>query len=238
VEGSPHQSNGQASPTTAELLAAARRYRASGYSAIPLLPGTKQVDWMKLRRSGALNAFGFASYKRFAGSAPSDRHLDAWFGSACNLGIVPPPGVVVLDFDDHEAYEEWARVHPDIAGRTPTQRSRRGHHVAVCIEGQVFTSKAVRHGRVVGDVLTDERWVAAWPSVHPSGRLYEWLPGLAPWECRPATVPSLQAVGIDQRQIRTVGHRVWIVIRCLRRPRRFAQRVRRRLPWLPGWRVR
>ncbi len=65
---------------------------------------------------------------------PSDTQVEAMFrlNGVGGVGVVTGAasgGLVVRDFDDAAAYEQWSRSHPDLAAIAPTVRTRRGYHV-------------------------------------------------------------------------------------------------------------
>jgi hypothetical protein len=51
-------------------------------------------------------------------------------------------------------------------------------------------------GTRVGELKGARDYVVAWPSIHPNGEPYQWLPGQAPWETPIARIESLREIGV------------------------------------------
>jgi len=219
-----------------QALAWARRYRKLGFAAIPIIPGTKEADFGKIRQSSATTCFGFCSLRKFRTTVPTDADFNRWFDSPANLAIVTNPrNPVVLDFDDVTSYQRWSAAHPDVANHTPTLRTSRGYHVYLRSERSVLESKIRFAGVHCGDCRAHRSWVVVPPSIHPDATPYRWLPGLAPWEMSVKTVSELREVGIDQFQRERFWWPAWIVIRLILffPPSRFVGRLRLRAGRLP-----
>jgi hypothetical protein len=90
-----------------------------------------------------------------------------------NVGIATGNGLVVLDIDGGGAdtLHELEREHGPLPA-TPTVKTGGGQHYYLATEGLVANS-AGRIGRGI-DVRGDGGYVVAPPSIHPSGRRYEW----------------------------------------------------------------
>lgn len=80
---------------------AAKDYAAQGYSVLPLAPGEK-------RPHPRLVPHGLKEASRDPAT------LEAWWRSCpqAGAGILPGPEVLVLDFDDPEAWERLKEEHP------------------------------------------------------------------------------------------------------------------------------
>lgn len=127
------------------------------------------------------------------------------------IGIVIDSPYVVIDVDG----EEGARSLRDLVGtdqldRTPVARTARGLHV-----WQAVMPPRVQRTTILGEKLDLKGvggYVAAPPSVHPSGAVYEWLFPLVvagkivpPIEVRPEIIDLLDArqrVADDYRRLR------------------------------------
>ena len=108
-------------------------------------------------------------------SAGGRRHNSATFcqkgitGLAVVLGRVSG-GLAVRDFDDADAYHQWADAHPEDAKRLPTSRTGRGFHVF----GRLDTEDFVNFDD--GELRADSRHIVVLPpSLHPNGEPYAWL---------------------------------------------------------------
>lgn len=157
-------------------LDAAQAWVSAGYSVIPIGYRSKRpaFDALKLARCAA--ADGRLSWDPFKGRQATAAELRLWFtGPKRNLGVVTGwNGLVVLDFDQADAYAAWMAwavaaggMARRVAAGTYRVRSARGVHVYVICEEPV-ESYAVPGVDVKG------RWgyVLAPPSVHPSGYEY------------------------------------------------------------------
>jgi hypothetical protein len=89
-------------------------------------------------------------------------------GFAVICGLVSG-GLVVVDYDVAEAYEEWAGAHRALARQLPTVRTARGYQVY--FRGPSHFVE-LEWGEYRG---TSRQYVVAPPSRHPSGVVYEWV---------------------------------------------------------------
>jgi hypothetical protein len=131
-----------------------------GWSVFPLLPNTKMpaVKW-----------------KRFQDERPSQKQLRSWFiggdqpGLAVVLGGISG-GLACRDFDAMEGYQKWAADHAGLASVLPTVQTARGRHVYFRGEAEAFVKFDD------GELRADHRhYNALPPSIHPSGKPYQWL---------------------------------------------------------------
>ncbi|WP_448377804.1 bifunctional DNA primase/polymerase, partial [Fervidobacterium sp.] len=79
----------------------ALRYVRLGYSVLPLAPGEK-------RPHGSLVPHGLKAASR------EEATIRAWWRACpeCGVGILPPEDVLVLDFDDPQAWGVMRREYP------------------------------------------------------------------------------------------------------------------------------
>lgn len=158
-----------------DLLEAARRWVAAGFSVLPLAFHSKRPCWAALKASGSLDATGRPVIGEYWKRQPTDAELRAWFGPARNLAVVTGfAGLVVLDFDERDAYDCWLYLAASMGG--PAQRvaaasyrvyTARGVHVyLLCSE----TVKSYRWA--CGDVKGTAGYTLVPPSVHPNGYVY------------------------------------------------------------------
>lgn len=103
---------------------------------------------------------------------PTEAQVRHWFGAGPrNLAIVTGwQDLVVLDFDSMDAYSVWAQWASEALAAQVTYRvlTRRGVHVYVAITEPVHSFKLSG----VVEVRSKGQYVAAPPSVHPSGAVY------------------------------------------------------------------
>ena len=109
-----------------------------------------------------------------------------WFQTApeANLGVVIPPGVMVLDFDPRNGglLEEFEQDHEPLPPSWRTQTGSMGWHCffripdGVVIDGEHYDPRAEANGQTFAgvDILTAGSYVVAPPSLHVSGRRYCW----------------------------------------------------------------
>ena len=141
------------------MIDAARSYRQRGLGTIPVGADKRpMVDW-----------------KAFQDELPHPDQIDEWWARwpEANIGVVTGrvSGVVVLDADGPEGLDSLKALNTPAT--TWLSRTGRGHH-------QWFQHPGVTIGNRAGvrphlDVRGDGGYVVAPPSLHASGRRYEWL---------------------------------------------------------------
>lgn len=104
-------------------------------------------------------------------------------------------GLCVRDFDEEEAYVQWAKDHADLAKELPTSRTARGYHVFFLADGR--DPGLLDQPAVVklsdGELRIHNCQVLLPPSTHPDGGRYHWL--RAPFH-GVKMVYSVQAAGL------------------------------------------
>jgi len=188
------------------LLEAALKYRRVELSPIPCRARSKFPDQEALRLSRSLNFLGHPSWMAFGGRLASDEALKTWFESGTrSLGIATGyRDLLVLDFDSQAGYKEWSRRYERVASHTGIQRTPQGFHVFLRWQNVHTTRHAVNNdfcldgtpGTRVGQIKGASDYVIAWPSFHPDGSQYRWLPGQAPWETKLVRIESLDQIGV------------------------------------------
>lgn len=135
-------------------------------------------------------------------SATTDLHtLRDWFaGDRYNIGVVcGPSNVVVIDIDPrNEGDATFAALVQELGELPPTPTADSGGggtHFVFRRPGGDLVSKL---GKGV-DLLRDSRQFLVEPSLHPSGKRYEWRPGHAPDEIAIAELPIIWATRLRQR---------------------------------------
>ena len=157
-------------------LTAAELWVTSGQSVIPIGYRSKRPAFDALRLTHSTAADGHLSWEPYKSQAASEQELQMWFGGPRrNIGIVTGwRGLVVLDFDQRDAYAAWcawARSAGGTARRMEASTYRvfsaRGVHVYLMCEEPV---ESYQMGNI--DVKARYGYVLAPPSVHPSGHEY------------------------------------------------------------------
>jgi hypothetical protein len=152
----------------------------------------RRRDWSVIRLKGKIPAEAWAEYQQ---RRMRHQEIDErpWPGVGIVTGAIS--GIVVLDADSPEAVEELTRRgHP----ATPLVKTARGVHAYFKHPGGELPT---RIGLGSGlDLKGDGGYVAAPPSKHPSGPVYEWI--IPPDDAELAELP---AWAIDE--IRTHGRR-------------------------------
>jgi hypothetical protein len=121
-----------------------------------------------------------------------------WRGrySDCGVGIVQGAisRTIVIDVNERPTYS-GEKTLADLQARhgklppTPTVRTGSGFHLYLTHPGVRIRSGVNVLGPGV-DVLGDGSYAVAPPSVHPNGRVYEWVEGHAPGEIGFAALPD------------------------------------------------
>lgn len=141
------------------MLEAARDYMQAGLSVIPVGPSKRPL----------------VSWQGFQHERPHADLVDEWWTRRpdANVGMVTSQisGVVVLDADGPEGLESLKALNTQAT--TWLSKTGRGWH-------QWFRHPGVTIGNRAGvrphlDVRGDGGYVVAPPSLHASGRRYEWL---------------------------------------------------------------
>jgi hypothetical protein len=143
-----------------DTLNEALRLNSMGISTIPLAPGQK------------IPPRGFR-WKQFQNRLPTACELKDWhdgteFGLAAICGGVSG-GLYALDFDKPGSYERFRGRHTDICRSLPAVSTGRGVHLWA--RSPTTQTKKFSWGELRGDGC----YVAAPPSIHPSGRSYRWF---------------------------------------------------------------
>jgi len=149
---------GNRSAASPDLLAAALEYRVRGWSIIPVQGKKPAGLWKPFQ---ALPADETTLRRQFAREGVT--------GLAVILGAVSG-GLSVRDFDQADAYREWAAKNPSEAASLPSVQTARGYHVYGRLEEERF----VEFGD--GELRADSgHYVLLPPSRHPTGPTYAWL---------------------------------------------------------------
>jgi hypothetical protein len=165
---------------TSDMRAPAFALLARGWSVIPIEARGKRpiVPWLEYQ-------------SRLA----TEKEVEAWFGGRRNpnLGIVTGAlsNLVVLDVDArHDGSQSLALLeleHGTLPDTVEAQTGGGGRHIYFVHPGGVVHNRA---GLAAGiDFRGDGGCVIAPPSLHPSGRRYQWVPRRSPQEMELAALP-------------------------------------------------
>src|SRR5688572_6557398 len=151
----------------ANLRRHAHRYAAAGFGVIPLEVQGKAPD-TRHAPNGLKNA------------TTDTKLIDSWFdaGWSGNIGILPPPGVIVFDLDGPAGVEAYMRLQRRVGALpfTRTQRTNIGYHKLFQHEGPALSISAKRLEVDSIDLRGEGlAYIVAAPSLHPNGCHYEWL---------------------------------------------------------------
>ena len=108
---------------------------------------------------------------------PTGREIRRFFfdGRPHNIGVIcgsASGNLVVLDFDDFEAFGKFAKELEDLLARTPVVKTCRGTHVWFRLPKPVESTSLPEIGL---EIKSEGRYVLAPPSVHPSGEPYVFI---------------------------------------------------------------
>ena len=185
------RTNGKAATMNGETLAAALGYADLGWRVVPVAPREKRPIIAEWQNASSIDHSTIESW------------LDAT--PAANIGIRwgRESGVIDVEGDGPEADKILLELFGGDVPVVPTYTAHRGkHRIFQWCPG--FPEKACFH---IGDleVRTGNGDKGAQsvvpPSVHPTGKRYEWLPGLSPDDVVPGVIPP----EVIQRIIAKIG---------------------------------
>ena len=147
-------------------------YVNNGWSVIPI-GLDKRPDFNKL----PFNEYGERSWAEYQEHQPNEATLNSWFINTPSTSLAVVTGeiskLIVIDLDSVEMYR-LARVAVPLLNSTATVSTGRGYHCYLNVADRNYpTLKFTRDG-ITNHIKGDGGYVVAPPSVHPSGRLYEW----------------------------------------------------------------
>lgn len=157
--------------TNSRLLDWAQFYvHIKGYSVIPLVPKDKFPDATVL----PMGQDGKPTWKPFETEKPTDDNLVRWFsggGRNRNIAIIggQVSGLTFIDCDTTEAVERMNQEQPDKTGKV---RTGKGLHLYCRFVPELRNMTKFLPGT---DLKTEGGYVVAPPSIHPTGKRYEWI---------------------------------------------------------------
>jgi hypothetical protein len=184
------------SPDHENIHNAARAYLEIGWPVIPLIARTKRplVRWTE-----------------FQNRRPSASELEGWLvrWPDLNIGIVTgaAAGLVVLDIDPKhggaESLNELEAHHGALPPTVEALTGGGGRHLYFRHPGGTLHNLV---GLAAGiDLRGDGGYIVAPPSIHPSGRAYEWRSGHAPGEMPLDFMPESLLRLVNEKETRS-GH--------------------------------
>ncbi|WP_147371077.1 bifunctional DNA primase/polymerase, partial [Meiothermus luteus] len=154
-------------------LQAALEYARLGYAVLPLLPGEKRPH-SRLAPNGLKNA------------THDPEALRRWWQAVptAGVGILPPEQVLVLDFDDPQAWARLRAEYPELA-EAPRQRTPKGGvHVFLKLPKSLIGSLTTTARKLPGLDLRGmgKAYLACSPTQLPNGSYHWEVPLLPPAE--------------------------------------------------------
>jgi putative DNA primase/helicase len=139
-------------------------------------------------------------WEKYQTTPPTEAELRSWFGKGeRNIGVVLGRGVIAVDLDGDGAEELLARAGVRLPEDAPRSRTSAGYHVLLRAPAE-FGDRVNILGQTQRDAggalvkpLVDIRgrgYIVAPPSLHASGRTYEWVQ--RPDEIPPAPAELLE----------------------------------------------
>lgn len=167
-----------------EMLQWAQWYHARGMHPMPLRPRDKRPM--------------LDSWKEYFTRQPTLDELTLWWTQwpDANIGLIQGRGMFVLDIDGPEGEAALAMAGIELPPDAPEASTGKGRHIY--LQGVVPNSVSALP-KV--DTRSDGGYVVAPPSIHPSGRRYQWIKDLWPPPAAPEkllallTKPKVEAPG-------------------------------------------
>ena len=172
---------------------AAQTYLSLGLSVIPIAQKAGDISASK-RPLGR--------WKQYQTALATREQLNSWFNEQPHnialLGGQVSGNMLWLDFDCAGSYRDWAKEYPDVSTTAPTQSTGKGYHVGVKTSFPTPGNQDLYFNGVhIGETRGEGGYIIAAPSVHGSGRLYEWL--RPPWEAAFPVIDALADIGLMTR---------------------------------------
>ena len=148
----------------------AKYYRQMGLSVIPIAYGDKKPK---------------ISWKTYQQRLPTDDEIEEWFSEPANIGIVTGTvsgNLVVIDFDSEDAFKGFVERVKKASkrlqyalGDTWVVKTGKGFHIYLRLpKAELVPSTKVRLAEGI-DLKAEGGYVVAPPSIHPSGKRYEFV---------------------------------------------------------------
>jgi hypothetical protein len=145
-----------------DTLKYARDYVEKGFSVIPLKPKSKEP--------------ALTSWKEYQDKLPTDAELISWFDndSGYNIGIIAGKisKLAIIDCDTQEAIQYIIKHGLDQAPTVETSKGRHYYFKSSGVKSEKYTD-----GNIKIDLKAEGGYVVAPPSIHETGKIYQWMPG-------------------------------------------------------------
>lgn len=170
-----------------KLLEAALFYTRLGWNVIPLFPRGKKP--------------AVTSWQKWQKEKVTESQVGAWWGKYpdANIGIITGAvsGIIALDVDGKDGERSLKQVAQGVPP-TPISQTGKGYHYIFLHPGGVLHNFA---GKMPGlDFRGDGGYIVAPPSIHPTGRAYQWA-------LDPETTPPTDPPGWLMRLLKPAGDR-------------------------------
>jgi len=170
----------------------ALQYLRKGLSIIPLK--SPSMVWKSLSPEDLIKQckVPLVGWKEFQTRHPTEQEVTFWFNKwpNANIGIVTGQisGIVVFDLDSEHAIE-----YADAKGEFPdTVKAKTGKGYHLYMQHPGFEIRNSVNKKIDIDIRADGGYVAAPPSIHGSGRQYEWEKSHSIHEIDPAPCTPLR----------------------------------------------
>lgn len=184
---------------TSRLARAALRYAEKGWHVFPLAPKTKEP---------------IAKSHGFKDASVDLEVVEHWWRRTtdANIGIATGKlsGILVIDIDGPVGEESWAELRQDDieADHTLSQRTGDGRHLVYRWPGFECRGSNVDSSLKELHLRADAHYIVAPPSIHPSGRQYQWLRDhVTIRECPPWLTECLRERPRPERAARPIERR-------------------------------
>jgi hypothetical protein len=118
------------------------------------------------------------AWKQYQTERPTLDLLESWFRRPANVFLLTGAasgGLIVLDCDNEEAVDFWREKIGDALEETASVLTGKGcHYYFQLPEGAVVRNRSNSEGEPPWDIRGEGGGVIAPPSVHETGRVYEW----------------------------------------------------------------
>ena len=181
----------------------ARLYRDLKIQVIPSKLPSEDAQWKR----------PVLAWREYENSMTPDDTYAKWYGPGgqyihrSNMGIITgtaSDNVIVVDVDlqRHDTAQLWLMqmlelCNDGIAFSTPTQRTG-GGGIQMLFRGRPDWKAPTCKTKLGIDIRGQGGFAVLPPSLHESGKAYEWLPNLAPWQVAIQSLPEQLEAEIDR----------------------------------------